>query len=591
MDRRVTCHQSGRDSLLWRPSCLRLLQTDIAANIRNTLNIIFDRLQQTSSIRIPETLLCRRCCTDSSIWIRHGVRTIMKHVLISLAAVLLLPFGQIFAGELRLAAVFSDHMVLQRDKPVPVWGWADPGEKITVEFGGQIQCTVADADGKWQVKLDPMEASAESQTLIVRSEKPDRKADVSDVLVGEVWLGSGQSNMAMTVNRAKDFETEQAAAKFPLIRMFKEESTASATAQAESKGKWAVCSPETVAGYSATLYFFGRELHRELNVPVGLINSSVGGTPIESWIAEDSQAKVPELKSLVDAQAKAAAAIDEATMKANHEKQLARWKAQAEKAKKDGTKAPRRPTDPLEAIRRKGNSGGLFNGKISPLIPYAVRGIIWYQGEANSAPGKGPYYQYQLPLLVNDWRARWGEELPFAWVQLPNFGREGEGWSLVREAMLKTLSLPKTGMAITVDIGETKDIHPKNKQDVGGRLALWALGEVYGKKVPATSGPLPAGHEVNGDSITVTFLHADGGLVAKGGEVKGFVIAGEDQQWKLAQARIVGKTVEVSSSEVSKPVAVRYAWSADPDCNLFNEAGLPASPFRTDEWLVEQPAK
>ena len=515
----------------------------------------------------------------------------MKQVLTVLVAVLLLSSGDLTAGELKLATVFSDNMVLQRDKSVPVWGWADPGEHLTVEFGGQKQSAVADTDGKWQAKLDAMEASAESRSLTVRSEKPDRKAEVSDVLVGEVWLGSGQSNMAMTVNRAKDFETEQAAAKFPLIRMFKEESTASAIAQADSKGKWTVCSPDTVAGYSATLYFFGRELHHELNVPVGLINSSVGGTPIESWISEEAQAKVPELKTLVEAQAKAAAAIDEPTMKANYEKQLARWKAQADKAKKDGTKAPRRPTDPLESIRRKGNSGGLFNGKIAPLIPYAVRGIVWYQGEANSAPGKGVYYQYQLPLLVNDWRARWEEELPFAWVQLPNFGREGEGWSLVREAMLKTLSLPKTGMAITVDIGEVKDIHPKNKQDVGRRLAMWALGDVYGKAVTSTSGPVPSGHQVNADSITVTFRHADRGLVAKSGDLKGFVIAGEDQQWKSAKAHIVGDTVVISSSEVTKPVAVRYAWSADPVCNLFNEAGLPASPFRTDDWLVEQPAK
>ena len=515
----------------------------------------------------------------------------MKYALTFLAALLLLPHGNVSAGELKLAAVFSDHMVLQRDKSIPVWGWADPDEKIAVEFNGQLQSAVAGADGKWQVKLHPMEASAEPQVLTVRSEKPDRKATASDVLVGEVWLGSGQSNMAMTVNRAKDFETEQAAAKFTSIRMFKEESTASPTAQPDSKGKWAVCSPETIAGYSATLYFFGRELHRELNVPVGLINSSVGGTPIEAWIAEESQVRSPELKNRVEAKTKADASIDEATMKANYEKQLASWRTQATKAKKDGTKAPRRPTDPLELIRTKANSGGLFNGKIAPLIPYAIRGVIWYQGEANSAPGKGPYYQYQLPLLVNDWRARWGEDLPFGWVQLPNFGREGEGWSLVREAMLKTLSLPRTGMAITVDIGETKDIHPKNKQDVGRRLALWALGDVYGKTVPATSGPLPTEHEVKGDSITVTFLHADGSLVAKGGELKGFVIAGEDQQWRPAQARIVGSTVVISSSEVSKPVAVRYAWSADPDCNLFNEAGLPASPFRTDDWLVEQPAK
>ncbi len=515
----------------------------------------------------------------------------MKPAFTFLLALLLLPFGEISAGELKLATVFSDHMVLQRDKSVPVWGWADPGEKITVEFGGQKQSAVVDADGRWQVKLDPMEASTESRSLTARSENPEQVLEVLDVLVGEVWLGSGQSNMAMTVNRAKDFGTEQADAKFPLIRMFKEESTASAKSQADSKGKWTVCSPESVAGYSATLYFFGRELHRELNVPIGLINSSVGGTPIESWIAEDAQAKVPELKNLVEAQAKAAAAIDEATMKANHEKQLARWKAQAEKAKKDGSKAPRRPTDPLESIRRKGRSGGLFNGKIASLIPYGIRGFIWYQGEANSAAGRGAYYQYQLPLLVKDWRERWGEELPFAWVQLPNFGREGEGWSLVREAMLKSLRLPQTGMAITVDIGETKDIHPKNKQEVGHRLALWALGDVYGKTVPATSGPLPDGHAINGDSITVTFRHADGGLVAQNGELKGFVIAGDNQEWKPAHARIVGNTVVISSNEVPKPIAVRYAWAADPDCNLFNQAALPASPFRTDEWPVENSLK
>ncbi|MFO1002030.1 MAG: sialate O-acetylesterase [Planctomycetaceae bacterium] len=515
----------------------------------------------------------------------------MKYLIHCLVAFLMLLPVNLSAAELRLATVFSDHMVLQRDKSVPVWGWADPGENVTIEFADQKQNAVADADGKWQVKLRAMQASEEARTLTVRSEKPNRKTEVLDVLVGEVWLGSGQSNMAMTVNRARDFEQEQAAATFPLIRMFKEESAASATVQRDSKGKWTVCSPESVAGYSATLYFFGRELHRELKVPVGLINSSVGGTPIESWIAEEAQARVPELKNLVEAQAKAAASIDEAEVTANHEKQLARWKVQVQKAKQDGTKAPKRPTNPLESIRRKGSSGGLFNGKIASLIPYALRGVIWYQGEANSAPGKGPYYQYQLPLLVNDWRERWGEELPFAWVQLPNFGREGEGWSLVREAMLKTRSLPKTGMAITVDIGETKDIHPKNKQDVGHRLALWALGDVYGKTVPATSGPLPAGHEVNGTSVTVTFLHAETGLVARGSELKGFVVAGENRQWKPAKANIVGKTVVVSSSEVSKPVAVRYAWSADPDCNLFNEAGLPASPFRTDDWLVEQPGK
>jgi sialate O-acetylesterase len=209
---------------------------------------------------------------------------------------------------------------------------------------------------------------------------------------------------------------------------------------------------------------------------------------------------------------------------------------------------------------------------------------MWYQGEANSHPGKGLLYQYQLPLLVNDWRMRWGEEFPFAWVQLPNFTREGDGWPLVREGMLKTLKLLRTGMAITIDIGDPQNIHPQNKQDVGKRLALWALGDVYGRKVVSTSGPLPAGHEVRGSEIVLSFKHADAGLKAKEGALKGFVIAGEDKKWMPAQAVIEGDKIIVSSGDVKKPLAVRYAWSGNPDCNLYNGAVLPASPFRTDDW-------
>jgi len=212
--------------------------------------------------------------------------------------------------------------------------------------------------------------------------------------------------------------------------------------------------------------------------------------------------------------------------------------------------------------------------------------VVWYQGEANSTFGRGVLYQVQLPLLVNDWRSHWDDELPFGWVQLPNFGRTDDDWMLVREAQFKTLRLPRTGMAITVDIGETASIHPKNKQEVGRRLSLWALGEVYGQKVAAVSGPLPAGHEVRGAEIVLTFTHADGGLQGKGGELKGFVIAGEDRQWKPALARVESDKVIVSSPDVKKPVAIRYAWAGDPGCNLFNGAGLPASPFRTDDWAV-----
>ena len=416
---------------------------------------------------------------------------------------------------------------------------------------GQTQSTTAGADGKWRVKLGALKPQKEATTLTV---KGNNTIVINDVVIGEVWLGSGQSNMAMTLNRTKDFEQEKAAANFPPIRMFREESPKADEPQYDGAGQWVLCSPETVPAFSAVLYYFGREVHRELGVPVGLINSSVGGTPIESWIAPDVQRASPALKGFFEDLGKTAEAANA-----------------AKKGKKQ--KAAAAP-----------NIGGLFNGKIAPLIPYAIRGLLWYQGEANSTPAKAPYYEAQLKLLVTDWRARWGWEVPFAWAQLPNFKGEGRNWPIVREAMLKTLALPRTGMAINIDIGEENDIHPKNKQEVGRRLSLWALGTVYGKKVPATSGPLPAGHEVRGKEIVLKFKHTDGGLVAKGGVLQGFMIAGEDKEWKPAQARIVGNTVAVSNADIAKPVAVRYAWENFPTCNLYNGAGLPATPFRTDEW-------
>ena len=509
----------------------------------------------------------------------------MKNRVLILAVLLLMSLGAAQAAELKLAAVFSDHMVLQRDKAVPIWGWADAGATVTVEFAGQKKTATADASGKWLVKLDPLEACAEPREMKVGN------IVIHDVLVGEVWLGSGQSNMAMSVNRAKDYEKEKTTATLPLIRMFKEESKAAASPQPDGSGKWTVCSSETVGGYSATLFFFGREVQRELKVPMGLINSSVGGTPIESWVAAEAQAQVPELKNAVVAAPKIPTEAEEAKAKATYEKALARWKTMAAKAKAESQPVPRKPRDPGDKGKRSGGAGGLFNGKIAPLIPYALRGAVWYQGEANSHPGKGALYQFQLAALVGDWRARWSEEFPFAWVQLPNFNRGGDGWSLVRESMLKTLRVPKTGMAITIDIGDPGNIHPANKQEVGHRLSLWALGTVYGQKVPAISGPLPAGHKVRGGEIAVAFTHAEGGLVAKDGVLQGFLIAGEDKQWKPAAARIEGDKVIVSSAEVAKPIAVRYAWAANPVCNLYNGAGLPASPFRTDDWPVDDTAK
>jgi sialate O-acetylesterase len=483
-------------------------------------------------------------------------------------------------ADVKLPAIFSDHMVLQRDEAAPVWGWADPGEKVTVSVAGQSQTAQPGADGKWTVKFTRLAAASQPATLTVKGKNT---ITIQDVLIGEVWLGSGQSNMAMTVNRAKDFEQEKAAANFPAIRLFREESGASAEPERMGKGTWQVCTPETVGSFSAVLYFFGREIHQTLKVPVGLINSSVGGTPIESWIAPDVQRASKELQALFAAEEQAAAANAPAAQK-KYERDLAAWEKKAKQARAEKQKAPKKPQDPAVLAARKGNIGGLFNGKIVPLVPYGLRGMLWYQGEANSTPPKAGFYEAQLRLLVTDWRARWGREVPFAWAQLPNFGGPGRDWPTVREAMLKTLALPHTGMGINIDIGEEKNIHPTNKQEAGRRLSLWALGEVYGRKVPSTSGPLPAGHTVRGSDVVLRFTHADGGLQAKGGGLQGFVVAGEDRQWKPAQARIEGSTVIVSSAEVPKPAAVRYAWENFPTCNLYNGAGLPATPFRTDDW-------
>jgi sialate O-acetylesterase len=476
-------------------------------------------------------------------------------------------------AEIKLPALISDHMVLQADAEVPIWGWASPGESVAVSLGQVKANATADQNGKWQARLPKLSAGGPH----ILEVKASNTIVVKDVLVGEVWLGSGQSNMAMAVNRAQDFEKEAAAANLPQIRMFTVTSVKASTPQPDCQGQWVVCSSETVARFSATAYFFGRELHKSLGVPVGLINSSVGGTPIESWISPEAQAASSELQPLLKSLQTLDSGVDGAKAKAKYEQDLANWREAEKKAKADGQPAPKRPQDPLAVRERKGNIGGLFNGKIAPLVGYRIRGALWYQGEANSMPAKAGYYRHQLPLLINDWRARWGYDFPFAWVQLPNFGGPGRDWPVVRQAMLDTLKVPKTGMAITLDIGEVNDIHPKNKQDVGKRLALWALGTVYGKSVP-TSGPLPKSQQRRGNSIVVSFSHTDDGLVAKGGQLSGFEV-GDGSTFKSAIATIDGDNVIVSSQEVANPVAVRYAWSNNPRASLFNGAGLPATPF------------
>ncbi len=488
-------------------------------------------------------------------------------------------------ADVILPSVFSDHMVLQRGTAVPVWGWAGPGEAVTVAIAGQTKTATADATGKWSVRLDKLSA-VEPVTLTVTGRNTIK---VNDVLVGEVWLASGQSNMQLSVNDAMNVAKEKAAAQYPQIRMFTVAHHAAATPQTNCEGQWVVCAPDTVGRFSAAGYFFARDLHQALKVPVGIINSSWGATPIETWTCLDLLQGKPEFAPVFKPwEAKMREPFDEAKAEAKYQQAMQAWKTNAEARKAEGKPVPPEPQKEVAPRLDKNYPGNDFNGMIAPVIPYAIRGAIWYQGENNAMSDFPQLYGAQLRLLIRDWRERWGEgDFPFAWVQLPNFqpwnANGSSKWAVVRDAMLHTLDVTNTGMAVTIDVGEPHYIHPHNKQAVGHRLALWALAKVYGENIPY-SGPLPAGQTINGDKITLSFKHTDGGLVAKGGELKGFAIAGADRHWVPAAAHIEGDQVIVSSPEVPLPVAVRYAWADNPQCNLYNGAGLPASPVRTDDW-------
>lgn len=510
----------------------------------------------------------------------------LKQSLLSIGVVLLLSASA--HADVTLPSIFSDHMVLQKNVAVPVWGWADPGEKVTVSIAGQSRTATADAAGNWKLKLGKLSADS-PLTMTVTG---NNTIVIQDVFVGEVWLASGQSNMGLSVNDVTNAWKEKAEAKFPQIRMFTVSPTPATTPQTNCGGQWVVCSPETVGHFSAAAFFFGRELHQQLAVPVGLINSSWGGTPIEAWTSMDRMEATPELAPVLENWRKTLHPFDPENAEADYARALESWTNTTAKLKAEGKTVPPQPKKAIDPRLDPKYPANLFNGKISPIIPYAIRGAIWYQGENNAASDLANVYSIQLSLMIHDWRQRWGEgDFPFAWVQLPNFHPRTtnvvetnyNNWCVVREGMLKTLAVNNTGMAITVDVGEANNIHPKNKQAVGHRLALWALAKVYGKDIPY-SGPLPAEQEIKGDQVVLAFQHADGGLVAEDGDLKGFAIAGEDHHWVRANARIEGDRVIVSSPEVTSPKAVRYAWAANPDGNLFNGAGLPASPFRTDNW-------
>ena len=498
-------------------------------------------------------------------------------------------------AEVKLAAIFSDYMVLQRDMAMPVWGTADPGEKVTVTFDGQSQNATADAKGKWKVSLSKHKAGGPFEMTVSGT----NTLTVKDVYVGEVWLCSGQSNMDMTVAKedrnwcgVNNEAEEVAAANYPLIREFKVKLKMADEPQEDVKGQWSVCSPATVGKFSATAYFFARELQKKLNVPVGLVTTSYGASTAQAWTSRKALADQKELSPLLDAYAKA---CEDYANKDISEQALAKWQADSAKAKEEGKPAPKRPSSPKNPHQDQHNPCVLYNGMVIPLAPYAIRGALWYQGESNEVTADK--YFVMMKTMIRDWRQLWGQgDFPFIFVQLANYRklateptRSGKT-ALVREAQLQTLTEPNTGMAVTIDIGNATNIHPKNKQELGNRLSLAARALVYGESVPY-SGPIYDSMTIEGNAIRLRFKHVDGGLVAKDGEkLVGFAIRGENDaadSFVWADAKIDGDSVVISSPTVAKPVVAQYGWADNPPVNLYNKAGLPASPFRTDAAAVK----
>jgi len=634
-------------------------------------------------------------------------------------------------ADIRLPAIIGDNMVLQRGEKVLIWGWADPGEQIIAHTSWYRaeRRVVAGQDGKWRLKVNVPKAGGPYEMTLTGK----NVLTLRNIVPGEVWVCSGQSNMEWPVQAAADGEREVAAADFPNIRLFTVQKKTADAPQEDCVGQWSPCSPQTVAGFSAVGYFFGRHLQKELNVPIGLINTSWGGTVAEAWTSSKTLERMPEFKALMD-QIAQARANPESSMK-KYQEDTAQWQRKIESAGAQGTgcivldfddspwqemelpvlweqaglasfdglvwfrktievpdswvgkelslelgpiddmdttwvngvkvgahgeagqwQAARQykvAADVIKAGRNviavqvldTGGGGGiygrpeqmrlkpagagedtaislagkwrykvaadlasmppqpkapmwvnnpnaptvLYNGMIAPLIPFGIRGAIWYQGESNA--DRAHQYRDLFPAMITDWRRNWDSgSFPFLFVQLANYmaTRPDPGdsaWAELREAQLRTLSLRNTGMATIIDIGEANDIHPKNKQDVGKRLAQWALARTYGKRNVVCSGPLYRAMRIEGNKVTLRFDYTNGGLVARdGGPLAGFAIAGFDRKFVWADARIQGETVVVSSDQVSQPAAVRYAWADNPVCNLYNGAGLPASPFRTDDW-------
>jgi sialate O-acetylesterase len=507
---------------------------------------------------------------------------------------LLLLTPSLLLAELSVPHFFSDHMVLQRERPAAIWGKATPGTEIKITFKDQSATTQTGADGKWRTQIQTGPADATGATLTITTGTD--KIQIADVLVGEVWFASGQSNMFYTMNRSPEYAGLIAESKHPALRMFNTPLVTAAENQDDIEGTWQTTTPETTPGFSAVAFFFARKLHLELGIPVGVIKSAWGGKPVETFTSREALNTLPATKALVDATLKDAASYDQAKADTAYATKLEQWKTTMAAAKgkspEERKRLPKKPDAPKPPLLTEGKPGVLFASMIHPFVGYTMRGAIWYQGEGNAKAGAVPYDQ-TLPLMINDWRKRWNDEFSFYYVQLASYHAPStapgtpDPWALTQDRMRLVLNTtPKTGMAITNDVGEANDIHPKNKKDPGERLARWALAKDYGQNL-TYSGPLFKTSQARDKAIRVTFDQCGTGLKSRDGSpLKRFEIAGPDKTWHWADAKIDSpNSVLVSSPQVPQPAAVRYAWAANPEgANLVNSEGLPTSVFRTDDW-------
>jgi len=515
------------------------------------------------------------CCAKRNSDAQKELKMRMKPGFIFL--ILLLGCCSASFGAVRMPAIFSDNMVLQRDTPIPVWGWAEPGKKIAVALGTNSVTATADDDGKWKVKLPAQPAGGPFSLSVSGSGSISYK----NIMLGDVWVCAGQSNMEMGLWRCANPKEEIAKSDYPKFRIYiVNRELLSSELRDDASGKWEVCGPKTSAWLSGVGYAFGRELLKDLNVPIGLIHACRGSTPITSWISMKALHSFPEASKLYKGYEKLDPKLSAPFDK--WKETLADWKKNRDSGRDPGP-YPERPVFDTDMYY----PGSVFNGQIAPLTPFAVKGIIWYHGEADI--GNYNIYSKLFLLLIKDWRTRWGrDDLPFLFVQLANFGNPSSltgdsSWANMREAQAQALSLPNTGMAVAIDAGAV-DYFPPDKKAVGERLALAARGVAYGEKVEY-SGPVFERMKVNGNSAEISFQHAGKGLKIGDGKqeaLKGFAVAGSDGKFYGADAVIKGNTVVVSSSKVSGPAAVRYGWADNPECNLYNSEGLPAVPFRSD---------